>query len=193
METTINLPFFFTWSLLYILIELLSLFLSPSARNNSSISSPLYFLSVMTVNKIDNVTVNIEVCLCPRVCQPGTTLLGLQRHLWLMVWVTRFVCVTRVCCVCVYCFSSFGRNVLRWAALSVVYRPSRLSLGPAIHPSIPVAYERRSSIPAVPPVKASALWRAAAIVVWDKAFPVSGITQLECGHRPGHLGLLCRT
>lgn len=46
-------------------------------------------------------------------------------------------------------------------------------LSPSVHPpvylSIPMAYKLRSSIPPLPSVKASALWRAAAIVVSDKA------------------------
>lgn len=51
----------------------------------------------------------------------------------------------------------------------VLCAPVFLSARPFIHPSIPVANKQRSSIPAVPPVKASVLWRAAHIVVSDKA------------------------
>lgn len=47
-------------------------------------------------------------------------------------------------------------------------RPCRpLSL--SVYPSVPAAYKHGSGIPPLPSVKASALWRAAAIVVSDKA------------------------
>lgn len=82
------------------------------------------------------------------------------------------LCYSLVFVVCVL-FFVFGCNLLGSdhgeAVLSAVYHPSCLSLGPFIHPSVPVAYKHGSSIPAVPPVKTSVLWRAAPIVVSDKA------------------------
>lgn len=83
--------------------------------------------------------------------------------------------------------------VLIWTRLGVcvpflLFSSLSLSVYQSIHPSIPMPDKQRSSIPAVPAVKASVLWRAAHIVV-RQSLALSGITQLDGGHCQGHSGL----
>lgn len=91
-----------------------------------------------------------------------------------LVWVARSVCVLGVLPQLLEClqmsYTSLSPAVI-WSCFRLLLLSSACSpsLRPFIHPSIPVANKQRSSIPAVPPVKASVLWRAAHIVVSDKA------------------------
>lgn len=100
-------------------------------------------LSIITqnVNKIDNVVINIEVCLCLRVRRTCRTWLRLQCQLWLLVWVARFVCSIHSCLLYVYYFLSlvvicWDQTMVRlcWALCTIP--PVFLSVRSSISPSL---------------------------------------------------------